>query len=132
MLQWSLSDIISSTLSNSLILSTTALRANKLVFSVIATAGNLATFEFKPFSEGMLVCLPGKKALSEKDGKLVQTKGLHMGVIRPDTLILKTIQLGSDDTVVSCLLMDRTESFSISTLESITVTRNDGNCLSYV
>ena len=55
-----------------------------------------------------------------------------MGVIRPDTLILKTIQLGSDDTVVSCLLMDRTESFSISTLESVTVTRNDGNCLSYV
>lgn len=126
MIQWSVIDILSYSYSDSFIISTLPIRLNKLVFSVITTASNLVTLRLEPYREGMLVCLSGQHILTERDNKYVQMKGKHMGVILPSELVLKTLEVGEKDTVVSCLQMDKTEAFVISSIKSVSFVRNQG------
>ena len=126
MIQWSVIDILNYSYSDSFIISTLPIRLNKLVFSVITTASNLVTLRLEPYREGMLVCLSGQHILTERDNKYVQMKGKHMGVILPSELVLKTLEVGEKDTVVSCLQMDKTEAFVISSIKSVSFVRNQG------
>ena len=129
MVQWNVIDILSYSYSDSFIISTLPIRLSKLVFSVVTTARNLVTLRLEPDREGMLVCLSGQHMLTERDNKFIQMNGSHMGIILPSDLVLKTLEVEDRDTVVSCLQMDKTESFVISSIESVSFVRNRSRLL---
>ena len=129
MVQWNVIDILSYSYSDSFIISTLPIRLSKLVFSVVTTARNLVTLRLEPDREGMLVCLSGQHMLTERDNKFIQMNGSHMGIILPSDLVLKTLEVEDKDTVVSCLQMDKTESFVISSIESVSFVRNRSRLL---